>query len=89
MIEVKNLSKSYGKNEVLKDIDFSINDGEIFALVGHSGAGKSTLLRCLNGLENYQKGSVKINDIEISSIKKDEIREFRKNIGMIFSIPIF
>ena len=84
MVEVKNLSKSYGKNEVLRGINFNINDGEIFALVGHSGAGKSTLLRCLNGLENYQKGSVKINDIEISSIKKDEIREFRKNIGMIF-----
>ncbi|NLY04082.1 MAG: amino acid ABC transporter ATP-binding protein, partial [Campylobacter sp.] len=49
MIEVKNLSKNYGENEVLKDINFSVKKGEIFALVGHSGAGKSTLLRCING----------------------------------------
>ena len=52
MIEVKNLSKSYGNTLVLKDINFNIKKGEIFGLVGHSGAGKSTLLRCINGLED-------------------------------------
>lgn len=84
MIEVKNLSKSYGKNEVLKDINFSVNDGEIFALVGHSGAGKSTLLRCINGLESYQKGSLKVDNLEVSQISNQNLRQFRKNIGMIF-----
>lgn len=84
MIEVKNLSKSYDKSEVLKDINFSVNDGEIFALVGHSGAGKSTLLRCINGLESYQKGSLKVDNLEVSQISNQNLRQFRKNIGMIF-----
>ncbi|PSM51380.1 DL-methionine ABC transporter MetINQ, ATP-binding protein [Campylobacter blaseri] len=84
MIKVKNLVKSYGNIEVLKDINFEVKKGEIFALVGHSGAGKSTLLRCMNGLENYQGGSLKINGVEINSIKGKELREFRKNVGMIF-----
>ncbi|QKF64679.1 methionine ABC transporter ATP-binding protein [Campylobacter corcagiensis] len=84
MIEVKNLSKSYGDTEVLKGINFTVKKGEIFALVGHSGAGKSTLLRCINGLENYQGGSLKVNDREVSEIKGLELREFRRDIGMIF-----
>lgn len=84
MIEVKNLSKSYGDTEVLKGINFSVKKGEIFALVGHSGAGKSTLLRCINGLEDYQGGSLKVNDREVSEIKGLELREFRRDIGMIF-----
>lgn len=84
MIEVKNLSKSYGESEVLKDINFEVKKGEIFALVGHSGAGKSTLLRCMNGLESYQGGSLKIKDVEMSSISGYKLREFRKNVGMIF-----
>ena len=84
MIKIQNLSKSYGKSEVLSDINIHIKDGEIFAFLGHSGAGKSTLLRCINGLESYQGGSLKVNYKEISSLNKDELREFRKNIGMIF-----
>lgn len=84
MIEVKNLSKSYGSTEVLKSINFSVKKGEIFALVGHSGAGKSTLLRCINGLEEYQNGSLKVNDVEIKTLKGKALRELRKNIGMIF-----
>lgn len=84
MIKIQNLSKSYGKSEVLSDINIHIKEGEIFAFLGHSGAGKSTLLRCINGLESYQGGSLKVNFKEISSLNKDELREFRKNIGMIF-----
>ena len=84
MIKIQNLSKSYGKSEVLSDINIHIKDGEIFAFLGHSGAGKSTLLRCINGLESYQGGSLKVNFKEVGSLNKDEIREFRKNIGMIF-----
>ena len=52
MIAIKNLQKSFGSNEVLKDINITIQDGEIYGLIGVSGAGKSTLLRCINGLES-------------------------------------
>ncbi len=84
MINIKNLNKFYGSTQILKDISINIKKGEIFAIVGHSGAGKSTLLRCINGLEEYSDGSLKVNDKEINSLSKDELREFRKNIGMIF-----
>ena len=84
MIKIENLHKSFGDNEIIKGVSADIKKGEIFAIVGHSGAGKSTLLRCINGLEDYQNGSVKVADKEVANIKGDEIREFRKNIGMIF-----
>lgn len=84
MIEVKNLVKFYGDTKVINGVDFSIKNGEIFALVGHSGAGKSTLLRCLNGLESYQDGSVKVGGKEINKLKEEELRKFRKDVGMIF-----
>ena len=84
MISIKNLNKHYGDTKVLNNISIDINQGEIFAIVGHSGAGKSTLMRCINGLEDYTDGSLKVNDKEIKELKKDELREFRKNIGMIF-----
>ncbi|MBS9782578.1 MAG: methionine ABC transporter ATP-binding protein [Arcobacter sp.] len=84
MINIKNLNKFYGSTQILKDISIDIKKGEMFAIVGHSGAGKSTLLRCINGLEEYSDGSLKVNDKEIKSLSKDELREFRKNIGMIF-----
>lgn len=84
MINIKNLNKFYGDTKVLNDISIDIKKGEIFAIVGHSGAGKSTLLRCINGLENYKDGSLQVNNKEIKSLKKEELREFRKNIGMIF-----
>lgn len=84
MIEIHNLQKSYGERKILKNIDFTINNGEICGLVGRSGAGKSTLLRCLNGLEKYDSGSLKIDGFEIKQHSDKEIRKFRKNIGMIF-----
>lgn len=84
MIEISNLQKSYGDSTVLKTINLTINDGEIYGLVGRSGAGKSTLLRCINGLESYDSGSLKIDGFEIKDHSPHEIRKFRKNIGMIF-----
>ena len=84
MIEINHLCKSFGTLEVLKDISLTVKTGEIYGLVGRSGAGKSTLLRCINGLEKYDSGSLKIDGTEIRDLSKQEIRELRKGIGMIF-----
>jgi D-methionine transport system ATP-binding protein len=84
MISIKNLNKYYGDTQVLKNISIDIKKGEIFAIVGHSGAGKSTLMRCINGLEDYSDGSLQVNGKEIKELGKEELRAFRKNIGMIF-----
>ena len=84
MIEINNLSKSYGKNEVLSGISAHIKKGEILTFLGHSGAGKSTLLRCINGLESYQGGSLKVFGKEIKELKERELKELCRDIGMIF-----
>lgn len=84
MIEIANLQKSFGDNKVLHNINVKINDGEIYGLIGVSGAGKSTLLRCINGLETYDSGSLKIDGIEINQLSPKAIRSFRREIGMIF-----
>lgn len=84
MIEICDLNKSFGELNVLKNINLTIPTGEIYGLVGRSGAGKSTLLRCMNGLEGYDSGSVKIDGIEVKDRDKDEMRDLRKEMGMIF-----
>lgn len=84
MIEITGLCKSFGQNQVLKGINLTIKDGEIYGLVGVSGAGKSTLLRCINGLELYDEGSLLVDGIEIKTLGKKELRQFRKNVGMVF-----
>lgn len=84
MIKINGVSKSYGKLEVLKDISLNIEKGEVYGLIGKSGAGKSTLLRCINGLEDFSKGSIEVKGVEIDKLKGTELRAFRKNIGMIF-----
>ena len=84
MIEITNLTKSFGNLQVLKAINITINDGEIYGLVGKSGEGKSTLLRCINGLITYDEGSLKVDGTEISSLTKSQTRVLRKNMGMIF-----
>ena len=84
MIEIKNVVKSFGETKVLKDISISIEQGEIYGIIGHSGAGKSTLLRCINGLESYNEGSVNVMGQEVSSLNSAKLRSFRKDLGMIF-----
>ena len=84
MIKIENLKKFYGATQIIDGVSLTVEKGEIFAIVGHSGAGKSTLLRCINGLEDYQGGSLKVFDKEISALKDKELRELRKDVGMIF-----
>ncbi|PAE28516.1 peptide ABC transporter ATP-binding protein [Paenibacillus sp. 7884-2] len=83
MINTSNLSKTFGKNEVLKGISTTIKHGEVVAVIGPSGSGKSTFLRCLNLLEQPTSGEIHINDINITAGKVDKLK-IRKNIGMVF-----
>jgi len=87
MILVQNLYKSYGSAEedvVLRDVSLEVQKGEIFGIIGQSGVGKSTLLRCINGLEVFNRGKLIVNGKDISKLSDDELRHFRKDIGMIF-----
>ncbi|MDR1242602.1 MAG: methionine ABC transporter ATP-binding protein [Deltaproteobacteria bacterium] len=84
MIEVSALCKAFGRQTVLRDISMSVRRGEIFGIVGHSGAGKSTLLRCLNGLETYDSGSVKIMGQEVGELAGSGVLQLRRAMGMIF-----
>ena len=84
MIKIENLTKFYGGTQILYDVNLEVAKGEIFAIVGHSGAGKSTLLRCINGLESYQGGSLKVFDQEIKNLDEMQQRHLRRDVGMIF-----
>lgn len=83
IIEVKNLKKSFGSNEVLKDINVSIAEKEVVCVIGPSGSGKSTFLRCLNRLEEITGGTVIIDDFDITNPKID-INKVREEVGMVF-----
>ncbi|MFD1886771.1 amino acid ABC transporter ATP-binding protein [Paenibacillus wenxiniae] len=82
-IQVNNLKKSYGSNEVLKDINMQVEEGEVVCVIGPSGSGKSTLLRCVNKLEEVTAGEVIVDDYNISDSRTD-INKVRENIGMVF-----
>ena len=84
LIEIKNVNKYFGDTQVLKDINITIKDGEIFGIIGHSGAGKSTLLRCINRLENFSSGQVLIDGTDAGKLNETDLRDLRKNLGMIF-----
>lgn len=84
MITINKLNKSFGDLNVLNDISFCIEDGDIFGIIGQSGAGKSTLLRCINGLESFQSGSIEVDGLSITSLSGKELRLQQKNMGMIF-----
>lgn len=83
VIDIKHLSKSFGSHEVLKDIDFSVNKGEVVCIIGSSGSGKSTLLRCVNLLEKPSGGSIIYNGEDILDNKHD-IHAYRTKLGMVF-----
>ena len=84
MIEVKGLDKKFGELQVLNYISLNVERGDVFGIVGHSGAGKSTLLRCLNGLESYNGGSVKVMGQEVCELDDHKLKELRREMGMIF-----
>ncbi|MCS5640366.1 MAG: amino acid ABC transporter ATP-binding protein [Candidatus Marinimicrobia bacterium] len=96
MIQIKNLYKSFGDTEVLKDVSIDINRGEVVSIIGPSGSGKTTLLRCINVLTKYDKGSIKIDNVEIGYTSDDEknrkerseyqLSEFRSELGMVFQL---
>jgi D-methionine transport system ATP-binding protein len=84
MIELIHVDKNYGNLSVLKDVSLTVQDGEIFGIVGQSGAGKSTLLRTINGLEPLSGGQIKVDGIDVSTLKGKSLRFFRQKTAMIF-----
>ncbi|WML28178.1 amino acid ABC transporter ATP-binding protein [Neobacillus sp. OS1-33] len=83
MIQVKNLKKSFGKNEVLKDINVTVKNQEVVVVIGPSGSGKSTFLRCINMLETITGGHVLIEGIDLTD-KNTDINKVRTEVGMVF-----
>ena len=84
ILEVKNLKKNFGTNQVLKDVSFSLEEGQVLAIIGSSGSGKTTLLRCLNFLESPDSGEIYVNGKQLLSQSEEEIRQNRLHFGLVF-----
>lgn len=88
MIEIKNLSKTFktadSSLDALKNVSLTINDGDIYGIIGMSGAGKSTLVRCINMLERPTEGQILIDGVDMGSLSSKQLRDARRNITMIF-----
>lgn len=88
MIKIENLSKTFQTSDhevdALKNVNITINDGEIYGIIGMSGAGKSTLVRCINMLERPTEGTVTVNGIDLGKLSAKDLRKERQNITMIF-----
>jgi polar amino acid transport system ATP-binding protein len=83
LVELKSVTKRYGENTVLRNVDLTIEKGEIIAIIGRSGSGKSTLLRCVNGLEPVQGGEVWVDGVAVHDPKSD-LRALRARVGIVF-----
>ena len=83
IIEINDLSKSFGDHEVLRSISFGVNKGDVISILGSSGSGKSTLLRCVNRLEHQSSGQIFYHGNEIKDSQK-EVNEYRSKVGMVF-----
>ena len=86
MIEIKDLHKKYGDNEVLKGINFKVNNGDVVAILGSSGSGKTTILRCINFLTKADKGTLVFDEktYDLANMKKDDTSNIRKKTGFVF-----
>ena len=84
ILEVKNIKKKFGSNLVLKDVSFSLEEGQVLAIIGSSGSGKTTLLRCLNFLETPDSGEIFVNGKQLLSQSEEEIRQNRLHFGLVF-----
>ena len=85
ILEVKNIKKNFGANQVLMDVSFSLEEGQVLAIIGSSGSGKTTLLRCLNFLEQADEGQILVNGQNLPFQGSDEeIRRHRLNFGLVF-----
>ena len=82
IIEIKHLGKTFGKNEVLKDINFEISEGDVTCIIGASGSGKSTMLRCINLLETPTAGEILFKGADIT--KEKNVAAYRAKVGMCF-----
>ena len=83
ILQVRHLSKSFGKHEVLRDIDFTVNRGDVTSIIGASGSGKSTLLRCVNLLETPTSGEITFHGENILT-RKGGAAAYRTKVGMVF-----
>lgn len=83
LLKVEHLHKEFDKNVVIKDMDLTVNKGEVVVIIGPSGCGKSTFLRCLNGLEEIQGGTITVDGLLVEPKKKDIIK-IRQKVGMVF-----
>ena len=84
IVDIRRLRKRYGDNEVLKGVDLEVRRGEVIAIIGRSGSGKSTLLRCINGLEEFQEGTLHVDGQPLKHHDAKAMRELRQHVGMIF-----
>ena len=84
VLEVKNLKKNFGSTDVLKGVSFSLERGQVLAIIGSSGGGKSTLLRCLNFLESPNSGEIIVEGKQLLSGSEEEIRRNRLHFGLVF-----
>jgi|TARA_B110000971_G_C20017714_1_gene504767 polar amino acid transport system ATP-binding protein len=83
MVSIKNVHKSFGDLHVLKGISLDVMKGDVICIIGPSGSGKSTLIRCVNALNDIQKGSIKVEGIEVNDPKLDKL-QLRRKVGMVF-----
>lgn len=83
MLRIENISKSFGENEVLKNVSLDVKKGEVVCIIGPSGSGKSTFLRCINLLEEPSGGSITFGDMDVTASTKN-LNLYRQNVGMVF-----
>ncbi|MBG7004335.1 amino acid ABC transporter ATP-binding protein [Pseudomonas aeruginosa] len=83
MIEISDVHKAYGQFEVVKGIDLRVDKGEVLSIIGGSGSGKSTLLMCINGLEPIQRGSIRVDGIDVHA-RGTDLNRLRRKIGIVF-----